>query len=939
MKELLSLRHWAVMVIVLPSLLVGLCLGGYLTYQRFNELDQNLTERGIYLSEPLSLLCAHSIRLNQQESLATALDMAHRRASPIVRSISVFLPDHQLYISSNYHNDFDKIKLQPGRLIPNNTQVEYGENHIYVRTPIYGQPASEESFLFVTKNGRTLYGYLVVELSRDKALLEQQSSLFFLISLLVISVLFTLLFAFRFIERIVDPIRTLIDALADIIAGKTKTKVKEPMLGEIDTLRMSVNNIGKEIYYANERAEHNISEYTQELQQTVEQLEVQNIQLSMARRDAQNANDVKSQFLANMSHELRTPLNGVLGFTRQLKKTSLNVNQRDFLETIETSAVNLLRIINDILDFSKLDASKMELEDIPFALRDTVNDVMTLLAPNVFDKGLNIYLNIDEKVPDELRGDPDRLKQIIINLLGNAIKFTLSGYVRLDIRYLSVNETGHQLRFTVTDTGVGIDKVGKEKLFAAFGQADSSVTRKFGGTGLGLIICKKLIEAMDGDIHFKSETDKGSQFFFDVYIKDNHLNVAEPLPIKVLTDKHLLYMDSDEQSLNDGLSLLKHFTELKITHCSTEKEFVGLISDKKFDLVLISHHVSPSTVGEMKHLISIARQYCEHVFTVINSISPNLKEAFIGSGATACLSLPINHRKLIGSMAAPYLETTEPDENQGMSFRGMKVLAVDDHDPNLKLLKALLSEMSVQVDTERDGQAAWNLAQKHKYDAIFLDIQMPIMDGITACQKIRESSLNETTPIISVTAHAAPEEQAKILASGFDAFLSKPIDEEMLKQILFEHCPFNESGGTKNGDQIQSANDTSQGLLPFEVGEAPEFAKYPQVDWSLAMQRSAGKYDLAIEMFTMLMRTVPETLTDVKTHIETNDVEQLLPVIHKFHGACCYTGVPNIKLLAETIESGLKRSADIATVEPELYELIDELEKLLAQAECWSIAV
>lgn len=939
MKDLLSLRHWALMIIILPTIIIGLLLGGYVTYKRYTELDQNLIERGIYLSEPLSLLSAEAILNDDLSSLREALEMAHRRASPIVVSISVFQNDHQLYASSNQHTNFDSISIKPGSLIPDNTTVEKNEDNIYIRTPVFGPEVDGDSFLFIKGNGRTQFGYLVVELSRDQALLAQQSSIFSLFGMLSVAILFTCLFAITFIRNIIDPVRKLTSAVEAIRAGDTKLKVTTPMLGELDGLRQGVNNIGKEIHYANERAEHNISEYTQELQQTVEQLEVQNIQLSMARKEAQDANEVKSQFLANMSHELRTPLNGVLGFTRQLKKTSLNVNQRDFLETIESSAQNLLRIINDILDFSKLDAGKMELEDIPFALRDTINDVMTLLAPNIFDKSLDIFVNVDVNVPDELRGDPDRLKQIIINLIGNAIKFTSQGYIRLDVKYLSSGPNGNQLKFTVTDTGVGIDEEGKDKLFAAFGQADSSVTRKYGGTGLGLIICKKLIEAMDGKIGFTSEKNQGTTFYFDAFIHENHLGVAQPIPAQVLAKKRLLYLDTNSQSINDGTALLGYHTDMEIWDCESDEQFSKHLSEQKFDIVLISRNVTPGSVGELKSLINLSKQHCDHVFTVINSISPNLKEAFIGSGASACLSLPINHRKLINALATPYLNNIEEPKSKVERFSGLKVLAVDDHMPNLKLLKALLTEMSIVVDTANDGQEGLNLAQKFKYDAIFMDIQMPIMDGITSCKLIKESSLNEVTPIISVTAHAAPDERENMADCGFADYLAKPIDEEMLRQILLEVCPETESRSTSNNTEIHLVEQEKQASLALENTTEPEFARHRLVDWPLALQRAAGKHDLAMEMFRMLMKSVPETIAESQKFMSEQNIDELKRIIHKFHGACCYTGVPQIKQLAETIESGLKKHNAIDAVEPELLELLDELEKLQEEANSWSIAV
>lgn len=927
MKELFSLRQRALMITILPTILIGLLLGGYLTYKRYTELDDNLIQRGISLSEPLSIMSADAIFHNKQNMLARALDMAHRKASPIVRSISVFLPNHELFQSSNLHKGFENIRLKPGKLLAEHTNVEVTGNTIYIRSPIYGKDMDTDSNLFITKNGRTLFGYLVVELSRDQALLEQQSSIVILVLILLLVIILTIAFALFFIKDIITSINKLNVAVKSITNGDYKCRVNTKMVGELDDLRVSVNAIAKAMYVVKEQAEHNISEHTQELQQTVEQLEVQNIQLNIAKRAAQNANEIKSQFLANMSHELRTPLNGVLGFTRQLKKTQLNNNQSDYLETIDSSGKNLLQIINDILDFSKLDAGKMELDSTPFTLRDSVNEVMTLLAPSIFDKELEVHLNIDTRVPDELQGDPIRLKQVITNLIGNAIKFTRDGYIRLDVKYLGNHEYGHHIKFIVSDTGIGIAPNIKDKLFAAFGQADNSTTRKFGGTGLGLIICKKIVESMKGGINFTSEINKGSEFFFDVYIHENNTAIGQQLPLAEIKGKTILHFDTCPQAYNDINQLLSYETELVVTSCNDEETYLNFLQQQTFDMILICRKASPSTIGELKKYVIMATEYSSQVYTIVNSISPNLKEVIINSGATACLSMPINHRKLINTLADPYIEENIRDLPLSSTFGGMKVLAVDDTPANLKLLTTLLNEMGMVVDIAQDGLVALQQAKKHIYDVIFMDIQMPIMDGITACQKIKESSLNENTAIISVTAHAGAEEQKRMLAVGFTGYLAKPIDEEMLTQVILEVCP---------GCRLQQRDNRTPVIINQTNLELP-FGDYHHLDWTLALERAAGKQDLAIEMFTMLVNSLPESLIAIEESYNDRNIEVLLTAIHKFHGACCYTGVPKLKLLAEIIESGLKSEGKIEPIEPELLELIDEIAYIINDAKNWNL--
>ena len=925
MKSQLSMRHWAFVVIIFPTLLISLLLGGILIYKRHMELENVLIERGLSLAEPLAMLTAKSIQQNDIEFLAESLDLAHRRGSPAVKNITVFSPDHQIFLSTNEHARIQETKLPAGKAIPAVSSVQRFGDIVYIRSPIWGENIKSPNLLVINGDNRALYGYLVVELSRNKVLLQQQSSLLLMVSVLVVALFISFAVAQMFIKKLINPIERINKSIKKIAAGNTKLRITEQYLAELNVLRDGVNTLGKKIHLANEQAEHNISEHTQELHQTVELLEIQNVELSIARKDAQAANDVKSQFLANMSHELRTPLNGVLGFTRQLKKTPLNDNQNDFLETIESSAKNLLRIINDILDFSKLDVGKMELETIPFSLRDTVNEVMTLMAPTIFDRGIDVHLGIDSATPDSLRGDPDRLKQVILNLMGNALKFTHQGFIRLDVQYKGGDEQGHKIKFIVSDTGIGIEKDVIQKLFSAFGQADSSVTRRFGGTGLGLNICKKLIEAMGGKISVKSEKDHGSSFYFDIVVKENSIAVAEPIVTDVLNQKRILIFDNNKQSLNDINNLLTDYTNLKIVTCESQAEFTEKLK-QDFDLVLISRNVSPSTIGLLQQLVSEATASCTNTIAMIGSISPNLKEALIGSGAIACISKPINHKKLIEALTSPYQEAEPTEQVKSISFSGLKVLAVDDNKSNLKLLTTLLTEMAVVADTAYDGLEAVNMAKKHSYDLIFMDVQMPIMDGVTACKEIRASSINETTPIISVTAHATSEEQETMSDCGFDDYLAKPIDESVLKQILIE---FAGNGYKVTNNQVISKEAVLRG------GSAPDFAGYHHIDWPMALQRAAGKRDLAIQMLDLTLKSIPATVESINHGMKEDDVEQVIKAIHKFHGACCYTGIPKIKSLTEQIEINLKALRKIKALEPELFELLDELEQLKEESQSW----
>ena len=319
-----------------------------------------------------------------------------------------------------------------------------------------------------------------------------------------------------------------------------------------------------------------------------------------------------------------------------------------------------------------------------------------------------------------------------------------------------------------------------------------------------------------------------------------------------------------------------------------------------------------------KQLWEIAEKrasFKQHLITylLVNSLSPNVREALLQSGAMACLAKPAHQRKLAATLARPY------NQHQAVALPSptapkarLRVLTVDDNDANLKLINTLLAEQVEQIDSARDGAEAWHKATQHVYDIIFMDINMPVMDGITACQRIRQSSLNEHTPIIAVTAHAVDGERARLLTLGFNEFLSKPLDEKMLHCSLQEFCPATKLQGL--------ANNWPASKL---------------VDWTLAMERAGGKCSLMKEMLQMLVSSIPPSRAAIQQAVTTQDVTQLLQQIHKLNGACCYTGVPRLKQLSELLETQLKQGKSLTELEPELLELDDIMQGLWLESQHW----
>ncbi len=310
---------------------------------------------------------------------------------------------------------------------------------------------------------------------------------------------------------LVNPINSMVQAIDRLREGKLESRVSGRLIvGELNFLKKGINAIAQSLANYQNEMQGSIDQATIDLRESLEQYEIQNVELSIAKKKSQDANKIKSEFLANMSHELRTPLNGVIGFTRQVLKTPLTNSQRDYLQTIDRSANNLLAIINDILDFSKLDAGKMVIESIPFSLRESIEESLILLAPpSAHKKELELSVKIDHDIPETLLGDAMRVKQIMSNLVSNAIKFTQRGSVNIDVTFKIINAKRAAVKITIADTGIGMNDTQQQAIFKAFAQADQTITRLHGGTGLGLIICQRLAYEMKGDIGFNSNENVG----------------------------------------------------------------------------------------------------------------------------------------------------------------------------------------------------------------------------------------------------------------------------------------------------------------------------------------------------------------------------------------------------------------------------------------------
>lgn len=902
-----SLRARMMILILAPTLLIGLLLSTFFVVHRNNELQEQFLDAGVSIIEPLAAASEYGMTFRNRESINQLISLLHRRHSDIVRSITVFDTQNNLFVTSNPHHSYLQLQLPGTVAIPLELMVTRKDNSWILRAPIFdehdypNENSSEKAY-----PGNAL-GYIAIELDLHGMRLQQYKEIFVVGLLLLLCLFIATAFAYHLMRDVTVPINNMVRAVDRIRRGQLDSRVEGNMLGELHMLKKGINSMAMSLTAYHEEMQQNIEQATSELRETLEQMEIQNVQLDLAKKRAQEAARIKSEFLANISHELRTPLNGVIGFTRQMLKTHLSVTQIDYLQTIERSANNLLTIINDVLDFSKLEAGKLVLEHIPFSLRETLDEVVVLLAPSAHDKELELIVNVQNDVPDQIMGDPLRLQQVITNLLGNAIKFTETG--NIDIQVELRNQLEHQidLEVQIHDTGIGIPERQQSQLFQAFRQADASISRRHGGTGLGLVITQKLVKEMGGDISFHSQLNRGSTFWFHILLDLNDSMLPLPPNLPNLQLKTLAYIEANSKVAESTMNILR-MTQLAVTHASALEK----LPENKYDFVLIGVPVAyRENISQQRDMLMQALAIGERVIFALPSQSQIDAEMMKKWGAIGCLTKPLSSNRLY-----PLLRIAAPSrENELTAHKRlpMTVMAVDDNPANLKLMAVLLDELVEKTVLCKSGEEAIDVAREHMLDMILMDIQMPNIDGIQASALIHQLPHHKSTPVIAVTAHTMSGERERLLQSGMSDYLAKPIDETMLLRVLSRYHPNN----------IES-------LPAIQIPPSAESSL--SLDWSLALQQATNKEDLARDLLQMLIELFPQVDEQVKALLNDGSDEGILDLIHKLHGSCSYCGVPRLRQLCFYIEQQLRQGVNSRALEPEWLELLDEIELVKTEA-------
>ncbi len=621
--------------------------------------------------------------------------------------------------------------------------------------------------------------------------LSDRTRSYFLVAglLMSIAVLVAVAVAFRLQKRIFDPIAQLVTGMGEITQRKDYTvRIDDTGDDEVGRLVQTFNEMLYEIQIRDNSLELRIDERTKALASEVSarrSLQETQIALEEALKQANAAVEAKSLFLAKMSHEIRTPMNGVLGMTEILLGTQLDELQTRCAETIEFSGRNLLEIINDLLDFSKAEANKLILQSVPFGIEDLVSEVGAIMAPLATKKSLELACWCSPQVPVTIMGDPGRLRQILLNLIANSVKFTDSGRVSLDVTVTQTLDSMVTLKFEVMDSGVGISDDQLSEIFQSFVQVDSGRTRKQGGTGLGLTISKQLVELMGGSLDVASKLGQGSKFFFEIKCEA----VTNSKPIAMLKGKKLLLGVSDAELKHRLMDLFQFHSVETIASSTTQLVSQQIDQGSPLDFVILDTSLEVSDGLQVEDLLQQARNPLTSTYLLTDSsnIIPSSQAAHLG------LSGVINKPFVAANLLEMMIKSVKHDQKhpekptpETFGSRTPHILLVEDNEVNVMVASHFLSTLGCTFTVAYNGEEAISAFEVGSYDLVLMDVQLPVMDGLEATKRLRaskEPSVRDVV-IVAMTANAFASEMDACLEAGMNDYLSKPVSQADLSKML-----------------------------------------------------------------------------------------------------------------------------------------------------------
>lgn len=906
----IGLSKQIIIIALLPALLISIVLSVFFTYDQLSFISNAQNKYGHFVIHQIQPLAEKALNENRTDELRSTLQS-------IVDNDSI----SYLRLSDEQNTDIITIDDIDGRKAATHGLLHsLLENRQYLT---FQQPIDHQ---YTLPDGTTFsetIANIEIKLNTHQATLDKIEYIIRGGTITLILLLLLSLFILKFSRDIISPIKSLTRSVRKITAGDLDSRVELRSTGELGLLESCIDHMRNELKNSQTDLEIQLSVYTEELQQTLEELEIRNAELDITRSKAIYANNAKSEFLANMSHEIRTPLSGIIGFTELLQDTSLSDQQKDYANTIQKSSRSLLEIINDILDLSKIESGKTEISTSEFNLIDIIEDIVNLLTPTALTKDIELFYRIDKDVPATIQADPFRIHQVLTNLIGNAIKFTDTGYVYLQVTPDEVNGNEFSIKFSISDTGIGMSTEDKKKLFRAFTQADTSITRRFGGTGLGLVISRKLTLLMKGEIGFDSTEGEGSTFWFSIpvtpvptqlaksdlsgsriaFINDHFIAKQAFRALFTSTDVNVMEYSLDD--LDDTTSI-EHGCDAIVLFLSRKdmgnESTLSRISQLKFN--------KPSLLIASTRSHTRLRSLQQHIFD--NAVFASEKSERI-------------KQKLLSTInrGSSEVQTDDIKENaeQHSDWSAISVMVVDDNDINLRLAEILLNKHKTQVTTAMTGTQAIDYASLNSYDLIFMDLHMPGLDGYETTRRIRESAPGKQPVIIALTANALPQEKEKVTQAGINGIIIKPVSDVLLQKVINQWV-LKESFSTSEFVEIMTGTGNKHGEIETSRGD-------PQNIFSLdlAKEFTGDNEELAYELFHMLRAELDSYRDAIKDATARSDMSALREQVHKLHGASRCCGTTELKDISSNIEKLIDKNIDF-DLQREVSALLDAIQNV-----------